>query len=219
MSLTNYVNRIICGDCVQVMPGIPSESVDLVVTDPPYLVNYRSRGGRRVYGDDWKKSAWLRPAFAEIYRVLKKDGFCVSFFGFTQAEKFIMAWNMAGFRILEHLVWKKRYASSFGFVGRYHESAYLLAKGDPPHPQIILPSVLEWRYSGNRHHPTQKPIMAISPLIEAFSKPGDIVLDPFAGSGTTAVAAKNLGRQYTAIELDNQYALIAQQRLKEAEGR
>jgi site-specific DNA-methyltransferase (adenine-specific) len=59
-----------------------------------------------------------------------------------------------------------------------------------------LPDVLEWRYAGNELHPTQKPVMAILPLVMAYSEQGDIVLDPFAGSGTTALASLELGRRY-----------------------
>lgn len=89
----------------------------------------------------------------------------------------------------------------------------LLAKGEPPKPGKPLPDVLPWVYSGNIMHPTQKPLEAIFPLIETFSKPGDIVLDPFAGSGTTLVAAQRLGRRSVGIELDPEYYRTARNRL------
>ena len=77
-----------------------------------------------------------------------------------------------------------------------------------------LPDVLPWgRYTGNTLHPTQKPVAAILPLIEAFSQPGDVVLDPFAGSGTTAAAARQLHRSFIGIELDRTYWQNACQRL------
>lgn len=205
------LNRVITGDCLTLLPVLPEASVDMVLTDPPYLVNYHSRDGRSVPNDDTE--AWLAPAFTEMYRVLKRDRFCVSFCGFTQAERFIAVWKAAGFRVLEHLVWRKRYPSSTGFVRRYHEQAYLLAKGTPKRPQMLLPSVLEWRYTGNTLHPTQKPVGALMPLVMAFSEIGDVVLDPFAGSGSTAVAAAMLGRQYIAVELSEQYARLARDRL------
>ena len=78
---------------------------------------------------------------------------------------------------------------------------------------LLLPSVLEWRYTGNTLHPTQKPVGALMPLVMAFSQIGDVILDPFAGSGSTAVAAAMLGRQYIAIELNEEYARIARSRL------
>ena len=67
-----------------------------------------------------------------------------------------------------------------------------MAKGNPKRPHVLLPSVLEWRYTANILHPTQKPVGALMPLVMAFSQVGDIVLDPFAGSGSTAVAAELL---------------------------
>jgi site-specific DNA-methyltransferase (adenine-specific) len=212
MSLPNSIlNQVITGDCLRMLPQLPAGSVDMVLTDPPYLVRYHSRDGRAVPNDD--TDAWLLPAFTELYRVLKPDRFCVSFCGFTHAERFLAAWKSVGFRVLEHLVWRKRYPSSTGCVRRYHEQAYLLAKGNPRRPHMLIPSVLEWRYTGNTLHPTQKPVGALMPLVMAFSQIGDVILDPFAGSGSTAVAAAMLGRQYIAIELNEEYARIARSRL------
>src|SRR5439155_18218854 len=145
------LNQVITGDCLKLLPLLPAASVDMILTDPPYLVRYQSRDGRRVLNDD--TDTWLAPAFAESYRVLKRDRFCVSFCGFTQADRFLAAWKAAGFRVLEHVVWRKRYPSSTGFVRRYHEQAYVLAKGHPRRPKLLLPSVLEWRYTGDTLHP------------------------------------------------------------------
>lgn len=211
--IDDFINQVICGDCVEVLRGMPERSVDLVVTDPPYLVNFHDRSGRSVKGDHWWRKDWLEPAFSEIYRVLKENSLCLSFYGFTQADKFLNAWTAVGFRLLEHFTFTKSYASSVGFAGRSHESAYLLAKGRPRLPDNPPSSVIQWRYTGNKFHPTQKPQEVIFPLIRAYSRPGEIVLDPFAGSGTTAVCAAKLNRQYVAIELDRQYCEIARQRL------
>jgi len=73
--------------------------------------------------------------------------------------------------------------------------------------------VLDWTYSGNKLHPTQKPLSVLLPLVETFSRPGDLVLDPFAGSGSSLLAAKLLGREYLGIELDAAYCEIARRRL------
>ncbi|EHY7905279.1 DNA methyltransferase, partial [Escherichia coli] len=70
-----------------------------------------------------------------------------------------------------------------------------------------------WKYSGNRHHPTEKPVTSLQPLIESFTHPNAIVLDPFAGSGSTCVAALQSGRRYIGIELLEQYHRAGQQRL------
>jgi DNA modification methylase len=73
--------------------------------------------------------------------------------------------------------------------------------------------VIAWSYTGNRLHPTQKPLPVLLPLVETFSAPGGLVLDPFAGSGSSLVAAKTLGRDWLGIELDPGYHAAATARL------
>lgn len=198
------------GCCLDILPLFSRGCVDFVLTDPPYITSYQDRSGRSLKNDD--NDAWLKPAFSEIYRVLAKDSYAVSFYGWHQADKFVDAWKSAGFRIAGHLVFPKGYASSEGHIGYWHESAYLLAKGSPK-PQHLIPDVLPWKYTGNKLHPTQKPVEALKPLITAFSKPGAWVLDPFAGSGSTLAAAKETGRDYFGIELDPGYYAKACKRL------
>ncbi len=180
------------------MPTLPSESIDFVVADPPYLVNYRPRDGQIVEND--RSNAWLRPSFSEIYRLLKPNTFCVSFYGWPQVEQFMATWKSVGFHPVSHIVGIKKYPSRRGYTRSFHEVMYLLAKGKPPMPTEPLDDVLEWHYTRNFLHPTQKPVGVIQKLIEGFSKPGDAVLDPFAGSGTTGIAARNCGRQFILIE-------------------
>jgi adenine-specific DNA-methyltransferase len=203
--------RLIHGDCIDVLRKAPAGCIDLAVTDPPYIVRFRDRSGRTITSDD--RSNWILPAYREIFRVLKNDSFCVSFYGWNHAEKFVWAWKKAGFRVVGHIVFVKNYASRVGFLGARHEQAMLLIKGEPAKPKQVLKDVLPWRYSGNQLHPTQKPVAAILPLIQAFSQPGGLVLDPFAGSATTLIAARELGRRAMGIGKDLQYYEIARQRL------
>lgn len=205
-------NTIVNGDCISVMKHLPTASVNMILTDPPYLINYKSRDGRTVPNDD--NDAWLKPAFAEMGRVLKDNSFCISFYGYKHAHKFINAYYAAGFRIVGHLVFPKRYTSSSGVVRAQHECAHLLAKGFPKTPDHVIGDVIDWTYSGNKFHPTQKPVNALLPLIETFCEPRGLVLDPFAGSGSTLLAAKSLGRSYLGIELDATYHAIAQERME-----
>jgi site-specific DNA-methyltransferase (adenine-specific) len=204
-------NTILHGDCLQLLPSLPAEGVDFILTDPPYITNYRSRDGRTVPNDD--NDAWLKPAFAAMHRVLGQNRFCVSFYGWPQADKFIEAYKAAGFRLVGHLTFPKRYTSSSRFLRYQHECAHLLAKGFPPHPDYAIGDVIDWTYSGNKLHPTQKPLSVLLPLIETFSRPGGLVLDPFAGSGSTLLAAKALGRAWLGIELDARYHEAASRRL------
>lgn len=158
-------------------------------------------------------SAEVAPSFSEIYRVLKADSLCVSFYGWNVADLFLGAWRAAGFRPVGQLVWAKDYASSQRYVRHCHEGAYLLAKGRPALPSAALDDVQPWEYTGNQLHPTEKPVSALLPLVAAFTQPGDVVLDPFCGAGSTLVAAEQLGRRYIGIELSGQYCRIAEQRL------
>ena len=109
----------------------------------------------------------------------------------------------------------KRYTSSRGYVRCQHECAYLLAKGSPREPEYAPGDVLDWAYTGNKLHPTQKPLPVLLPLVEAYSPPGGLVLDPFAGSGSSLLAARMLGRAYLGIELDGDYQAAALRRLSQ----
>jgi len=209
--MTGSANSIIHGDCIGVMKGLPEGSAGFILTDPPYLVNYRDRSGRAVHNDD--NAAWRKPAYREMFRVLRPDAFCVSFYGYTKIDLFMDAWKSAGFRVAGHLVFPKKYSSSSYHTQYRHEQAYLLAKGWPRKPARPPPDVIDWTYTGNKLHPTQKPIGILRPLIEAFSLPGDTVMDPFCGSGSTLVAANELGRNYIGIELDSTYFRTASERL------
>jgi len=204
-------NTIIHGDCIDVMRTMPAWSVDFILTDPPYLPAYKSRDNRTILNDD--NAAWLTGSFAQMYRVLKNDACAVTFYGWPKTDLFFEAWKSAGFRIGGHIVFRKRYASKTAFLQYRHESAYLLIKGNPAFPDAPLPDVMDWVYTGNKLHPTQKSIHILKPLVEAFSLPGQIVLDPFAGSGSSCVAAHRTGRDYIGIELAAEHHETATGRL------
>ncbi len=89
-----------------------------------------------------------------------------------------------------------------------------MAKGNPKQPTYPIGDVIDWAYSGNKLHPTQKPLSVLLPLVQTFSPTQGTVLDPFAGSGSTLIAARALGRDYLGIELDPKYHAIASQRLE-----
>jgi site-specific DNA-methyltransferase (adenine-specific) len=208
---TRSLDTVMLGDCVGLMGRLEAESIDFVLTDPPYITHYRDRSGRTVANDD--NDSWLKPAFAEIFRLLKPDTLCVSFYGWNQADRFITAWREAGFWLAGHIVFSKSYASSIHLMRYQHEQAYLLAKGDPPRPATPIADVIAFPYSGNRLHPTQKPTAALEPLVSAFCPADGTVLDPFSGSGSTLIAARNTGRHYIGIELDPRHYLTASERL------
>lgn len=211
------MSRYVLGDSVPVMSSFPAGSIDFILTDPPYLVGFTDRSGRSIANDT--NPDWVLPASREMFRVLKPNSLMVSFYGWNRVDAFVGAWKAAGFRIVGHLVFTKQYASKSAFVGYQHESAYILAKGRPALPAQPLADVQSWQYTGNRHHPTEKPVSSLRPLIESFTQPGAIVLDPFAGSGSTCVAAALSGRRYIGIELLPEYHATGCRRLAALRGR
>src|ERR1035438_3846849 len=142
-----FRNTIIHADCLKAMPMLQDESVHFILTDPPYITRYKSRDGRIVPNDD--NDAWLKPAFAEMYRVLDRDSFCVSFYGWPQADRFMQAYRAAGFRIVGHLAFPKRYAPITRFWGYQHECPPLLEKGHAGEPADTIGDVIDWTYTGN----------------------------------------------------------------------
>ncbi|MHB1745376.1 MAG: DNA methyltransferase [Acidobacteriaceae bacterium] len=214
----HFTNTILHGDCIEVMQQMPAESIDFILTDPPYLVNYRDRTGRTLPND--RNADWLRPAMAEAFRVLKDSRLMLCFYGWPRAEKFLEAWRNAGFRPVGHLVFRKSYTTkATDFLKYQHEQAYLLAKGRPPIMGSPLPDVQRLYFTGNKLHPTQKAVMSLVPVIRAFSLPGDMVLDPFAGSGSSCAAALLTGRKYIGMEMDDEYFHQASSRLERVQVR
>jgi site-specific DNA-methyltransferase (adenine-specific) len=205
------VNTLLHGDCIQIMRQMPANSVDFILTDPPYLVNYRDHHGRTIQND--ANADWLKPAMEQACRVLKQDRVAIMFYGWTRVDAFFAAWKDAGLQPVGHLVFRKAYSSKTRFLRYQHEQAFLLAKGRPPLPKEPLADVIDMPYSGNKLHPTQKPVPMLARLIRCFSLPGETVLDAFAGSGSTCASALLTGRRYIGIELDDEYYAQASKRL------
>ena len=202
------------GDCLDVLPAFAAGSFDFVLTDPPYLVNYTGRwdGERRtIVGDD--QAAWLLPAFSEVWRVMKPDTFCVSFYGWPHSELFVSAWKSLGFRLVSHLAFVKNVWGLGRMTRGQHEVAFLLGKGRPrPHGKPIS-DVIEWTREQPAVHPNQKPLDALYPLLSCYAPEGGRVLDPFMGSGSTLRAAKDMGMRAVGIEIEETYCGAAVRRL------
>jgi adenine-specific DNA-methyltransferase len=161
-----FINTIMQGNCIDVMRQMSANSIDFILTDPPYLVNYRDRSGRCIQND--ANADWLKPAMREAYRVLKQDRLAVMFYGWSKIDVFFEAWRRAGFQPVGHLVFPKSYSSKTHFFRYQHEQAYLLAKGRPALPKQPLADVMEFFYTGNKLHPTQKPVAALARLIRSL---------------------------------------------------
>ena len=158
-----FQNQIIQGESKSILSGFDAEGIDLCVTDPPYLVNYQDRDGRSLANDGNPQA--VLSVFDEIYRVLKPDSYCISFYGWIAAAQFLAKWQSLGFRTVGHIVWCKPYASKTTFAHYHHESAFILAKGHPEKPQYPIKDVQPWEYTGNQAHPTEKAVSVIAPLV------------------------------------------------------
>lgn len=201
-------------DCRDVLPCLPAESVDFVLTDPPYLVSHAGRWDRKhepITGDD--DPSWVAPVFAELYRVLRRDSLCVSFYGWPHADLFVSAFKAAGFCPVSHLAFVKTTWGLGRFTRGRHETGFLLAKGSPVLPEKAISDVIEWEREQEGWHPHQKPLMALLPLIIAYAPEGGLVLDPFMGSGSTLRAAKDTGCRGIGIEVEHDYCGRAAERM------
>ena len=202
------------GDCLEVLPTLPSESIDFVLTDPPYLVGYQGRwdSTRKVIVGD-EDPSWLRPAFADIYRLMKPDTLCVSFYGWPHVDSFLGIWKEIGFRPVSHLAFVKRQWGLGRFTRSGHETAFLLAKGKPRKPQTAISDVFDWQRDEITFHPNQKPVAALTSILHIYCPVDGLVLDPFMGSGSTLRAAKDLSLRAVGIEIEERYCRKAAARL------
>jgi adenine-specific DNA-methyltransferase len=175
----------------------------LVLTDPPYGVKYRTSDGRRVPGDD-KAPLWCVPLLA---RMLKPDGVLCLWSNAKALYDWTVALSAEGLSMTV-LPWDK-----VNNVRKGREVLIVAYKGEMPSIPFAL------RHEGvpnaQRVHPTEKPVDLMVPIIEAFSKPGDYVVDPFSGVAPVGVAALRLGRGYFGADMSTKYADVALLRLKE----
>jgi DNA modification methylase len=204
------------GDSRKILPELEAESFDIVLTDPPYLVSYTGRWGSEyepIKGD--ADSSWVLPIYSEIYRVLKADALCLTFYGWPHAETFLGAWRHVGFRAVSiFALVKDRFGLGY-YTRAQHEPAYLLAKGKPRKPEPAISDVLDWKITPPLLHPNQKPLPAITRLLGTFTDNNSSVLDPFSGSGTTLLAAQRLGLNAIGIEIDERFCEVAATRLSQ----
>mgnify|MGYP003553997341 CR=1 FL=1 len=237
------LDRIICGDNCEVMRTLPSESIDLVVTSPPYD-DLRTYGGHSwdFYGVAWNLKRLLKPGGIVVWIVADgtEDG-GESGTSYRQALHF----QSIGLRIHDTMFYEKS-GVSYPESVRYHQAvefAFVFSKGKPRAVNILKDRknvcVLKradeatakeeygaryniWRYvtGGGRigdaiahSHPAPFPEALARDHIMSWSNEGDVVLDPFSGSGTTAKMAKHNGRRFIGIEVNPEYVEIAEKRL------
>ncbi|UCH73787.1 MAG: site-specific DNA-methyltransferase [Rhodospirillales bacterium] len=245
------VDQILSGDCVEVMRGLPGESVDMIFADPPYNLQLGGELHRpnntRVDGveEHWDKfdslaayDRFTRNWLAEAHRVLKADGTIWVIGSYHNIFRVGAALQDLGFWILNDVVWVKsnpmpnfrgtRFANAHEtliWCAREKNARYtfnyqamkalnddLQMRSDWLIPLCGGPERLR-NGDGGKAHPTQKPEALLHRVIMAATQPGDVVLDPFFGTGTTGAVARKLGRKFIGIEREAEYRRIAEERL------
>ena len=216
--------RLLHGDCTKLMNGIPSESVDLIVTDPPYTMTKRGKSCRPRYmpnnignnvfdGDIPLPSIW----FSECYRVLKNDTHFYTFCNINDLSEFLNVAAQVGFKLHNVIVMIKDTKMPNRWYLKYSEMVLFFRKGKAK-PINDLTS-RDYMYvkmptrKNGKVHITQKPLDFITKLVINSSDEDDIVLDPFMGSGTTGVAAIKSNRDFIGIEINKKYYDVAVDRI------
>lgn len=219
------------GDCLEVMKDIPSNSIDLVVTDCPYRIvqggctkgaynnkNNKNdianmKSGKLFDNNDIEFKEWL----PDLYRVLKKGTHCYIMINARNLKELQQEAEKVGFIYQNLLVWKKNNATPNRYYLNSCEFILMLRKGKARNINnmgtkniLEIPNII-----GDKKHPTEKPIELMKVLIENSSNNNDNVLDPFMGSGSTGVACKELNRNFIGIEIDETYFNIAKKRIEE----
>lgn len=208
------------GDCLELMKGIPDESVDLILTDPPYGINFISNHRKEKY-DAIKNDEclnWLDAFVDSIYKILKENTAVYCFCSWHNVDVFKRAFEKK-FKLKNIIVWEKNNTSMGDLKGSYapkYELVIFAHKGRRLLNGFRYADVIKATRTGNKYHPTEKPVDLLKLFVSESSNTGDVVFDPFMGSGSTGVACINTGRKFIGMELDKQYFDIAVNRIAEA---
>ncbi|MEI9937435.1 MAG: site-specific DNA-methyltransferase [Pseudomonadota bacterium] len=213
-------------DAVQWLLQLPPGSVDLVITDPPYesLEKHRAIGTTtrlkhsKSSSNDWFSifpNKRFPELFAAVYRALREDA---HFYLFCDQETMFVARPIAeeaGFKFWKPLVWDKRkIGMGYHFRARY-EFILFFEKGKRGLNDLAIPDIIEFPRI-HKGYPTEKPKEVAEVLVKQSSEPGEFVVDPFMGSGSTGVAALSNGRRFMGNDIADAALTLAQQRLRDA---
>ena len=219
------------------MGGIPAGSVDLVLTDPPYTIS-RETGFSKVKNGierlavsmdfgNWDQAKIDLPRLsADCYKALRQGGTVIIWYDLWKISELEQAMKVAGFKMIRMIIWQKTNPvplnQSASYLSNSREVAVAGVKGGKPtfnskYDNGVYESPIP-RHGGKRVHPTQKPVSLFAKLICKHSKHGDLVIDPFLGSGTTAVAAVENRRLFKGCDIDAEYVKAARRRLAKTDG-
>lgn len=230
--MTNKI-QLFCGDSIELLNGIPDESVDLIVTDPPYKIISGGvngtgsdlggmlsrklcsvRKGKVFNHNDIKFSQWL----PLLYRILKKQSHCYIMINARNIKELQTEAEKTGFRFVNLLAWKKNNKTPNKYYMNQMEFILLLRKGNARNINYMGSSncVEVSNIIGKKNHPTEKPTELMDIFVRNSSNEGDTILDPFMGSGSVGVSCVKNCRNFIGMEIDNKYFDVAKQRIDDA---
>ena len=226
------MNKIYLGDCLEIIKQLPDESINHIITDPPYQISkpnnfHTMKTAKRqgIYFGKWDEEfnpiSWIKPTI----RLLDKNASMIVFCSYKNMSYLIDEMEKNGMIVKDFIQWRKsnpmprnvnrRYIqdSEFAIWAVKEKSKWIFNKQkDIPYIRscIQTPLVSKKEKVG---HPTQKSLKLMEEIIKIHTNPKDTILDPFMGGGTTCIACMNLDRKYIGIELDKQYFDIAKERI------
>jgi len=228
--IEDIINKVHNADCLTFMKDIPNKSVDLVITSPPYYnsAHKYQRGTGFHYTQDVGEPLYIIYDMLEVvYDKLKKDGIICLDLCFSYGETGVMrpfdiinrARNKIGYFVNDLIIWHKNNPIPLhNRLTNAYELIFVLSKYPVGKYYVKEYTHNVWKFpvsSGVKGHSAVFPLELPIKCIETFSKEGDLILDPFLGSGTTAVAAQNLHRNFIGIEISKEYVKIAEERLRQ----
>ena len=232
--------KLINTDCLTYLKWMPDKSVDLVVTDCPYhivsggctniprddepsgIFNRRNaftqknaKSGKLFDNNDIKFKDWL----PEVYRVLKDNTHCYIMINARNLKDLQTEAEKVGFKFQQIIIWNKGNATPNRYYLNAYEMILMLRKGNAKNINNMgCKNIIDVKnIRGNKTHPTEKPVELNEILIKNSTDEGDLVLDPFMGTGSAAIACYNTKRHFIGIEIDENYYKIALDRVKKAE--
>lgn len=221
-------------DCFKFLANIEKGTVDLVLTDPPYAISRKtgfqapSKNGVERLAVSMEFGKWdnqeidLSRLAKALHRVLRTGGTAIIWYDLWKLSYLADAMKEAGFKMIRLITWEKTNPVPLNqratYLSNSREIAVCGVKGGKPtfhsrYDNGVYSAPIP-RHNGSRIHPTQKPVDLFAVLICKHSNPGDLVIDPFLGSGTTAIAAYQEGRNFQGCDANAAYANAAERRMK-----
>jgi site-specific DNA-methyltransferase (adenine-specific) len=214
------------GDCLKVMKTINDGTIDLIVTDPPYLINYKTNRRKDKEHDfcsvikNDNNPKLISDYIKECYRIMKDNTAMYMFCNCDKVDYFKQELENSGFKIKNMIIWVKNNWTAGDLqaqFGKQYEIIFLVNKGRCLFNGKRITDI--WNFDKvvgkNQLHQNQKPIDLLEQCILKHSKENDIIFDGFMGSGSTGVACIKLNRNFIGIELDEHYFEIAKERINE----